>query len=162
MAHAIYFQSAAGPSGGLLAGFEIGAPTFWEMCGAAPGVVMNFFLAAKSSDSAPRAGMLQVELSESMGLNLQENVWSRIGDPYEDFWPAQDHWLAHAIYFQSAAGPSGRLLAGVDIGAPSCWEMCGAAPGVVMNVFWAVKSSDSAFRAGRLQVELSESMGLNL
>ena len=66
----MYFQSAAGPSGRLLAGFEIGAPTFWEMCGAAPGVVLNFFWAAKSSDSALRAGRLQVELSESMGLNL--------------------------------------------------------------------------------------------
>ena len=56
----------------------------------------------------------------------------------------------------------GWLLAGVDIGAPFFWEMCGAAPAVVMNFFWAVKSSDSALRAGRLQVELSESMGLNL
>ena len=70
MADAIYLQSAAGPSGGLLAGFEIGAPTFWEMLGAAPGVVMNLFWVVKSSDSALRAGRLQVELSESMGLNL--------------------------------------------------------------------------------------------
>ena len=88
-------------------------------------------------------------------------MWSRIGDPYEDFWPAQDYWLAHAIYFQSAADPSGGLLAGFEIGAPSFWQMCGVAPVVVMNFFWAVKSSDSALRAGRLQVELSESTGLN-
>ena len=74
----------------------------------------------------------------------------------------REGWLAHAIYFQSAAGPSGRLLPGFEIGAPTFWEMCGAAPGVVMNFFWAVKSSDSAPRAARLQVELSESMGLNL
>ena len=70
--------------------------------------------------------------------------------------------MAHAIYFQSAAGLSGRLLAGFEIGAPTFWEMRGAAPLVVMNFFWAAKSSDSAFWAGRLQVELSESMGLNL
>ena len=108
MAHAIYFQSAAGPSGRLLAGFEIGAPTVWEMCGAAPGVVMNFFLEAKSSDSALRAGRLQVEPSESMGLNLSENVWSRIGDPYEDFWPAQDQSVLR--FCQSWEGPlAGRF-----------------------------------------------------
>ena len=106
MAHAIYFQSAAGPSGGLLAGFEIGAPTFWEMCGAAPGVVMNFFWASKSSDSALQAGRLQVELSESMGLNLSENVWSRIGDPNEDFWPAQDQSVLR--FCQSILGGSTR------------------------------------------------------
>ena len=88
-------------------------------------------------------------------------MWSRIGDPYEDFWPAQDHWLAHAIYFQSAADPSGGLLAGFEIGTPTFWEMRGAAPGVVMNFFLEAKSSNSALRAGRLQVELSESMALN-